>query len=163
MRRRTFCLILACHLAGAGRCVPEAPDPSQGAWATRVRRRYMGLQPADVVARAYEEAWRRWGLAERPADFPQAFRRRYGLHRPRRKRRAADGVPRRGLLAGLGNDCLLCHAGTIAGQTIIGLGNASLDMQSFYEELFAADGSAWGRRCRWATSGTIEARVRAST
>ena len=48
----------------------------------------------------------------------------------------------RGLLGlghGLGNDCLLCHAGTVAGQTMIGLGNSSLDMQSLYEELAAAD------------------------
>ena len=45
-----------------------------------------------------------------------------------------------GLGQGLGNDCLLCHAGTVAGQTIIGLGNTSLDMQSLYEELAAADG-----------------------
>ena len=31
-------------------------------------------------------------------------------------------------------------AGTVAGQTIVGLGNTSLDMQSLYEELSAADG-----------------------
>src|SRR5262249_30737404 len=41
---------------------------------------------------------------------------------------------------GLVNNCLLCHAGTVAGQTIIGLGNASMDIQSLFEELTAADG-----------------------
>ena len=45
-----------------------------------------------------------------------------------------------GLGRGLGNDCLLCHGGTVAGRTIVGLGNTSLDMQSLYEELSAADG-----------------------
>jgi hypothetical protein len=28
---------------------------------------------------------------------------------------------------GVGNDCLLCHAGSIAGQSIIGLGNSQLN------------------------------------
>jgi hypothetical protein len=34
----------------------------------------------------------------------------------------------------------MCHAGTVAGQTIIGLGNASMDIQSLFEDLSAADG-----------------------
>ena len=41
---------------------------------------------------------------------------------------------------GLGSDCLLCHGGKVAGQIIVGLGNCSLDMQSLYEDLAAADG-----------------------
>ena len=45
-----------------------------------------------------------------------------------------------GLGTGLGSDRLLCHGGKVAGRTIVGLGNCSLDMQSLYEELAAADG-----------------------
>jgi mono/diheme cytochrome c family protein len=41
---------------------------------------------------------------------------------------------------GLTNNCLLCHSGTVAGQTIVGLGNASLDLQSLFEDLSHADG-----------------------
>jgi mono/diheme cytochrome c family protein len=44
------------------------------------------------------------------------------------------------LSKGVSNDCLLCHAGRIAGQTVIGLGNASLDLETLYRELAAADG-----------------------
>jgi mono/diheme cytochrome c family protein len=103
------------------------------------------VNPPFWSLRAYQEAWKRWGIAKKPADYDRAFRERYGLHAPQYEN---GGLPMgfirsRGLLGlglGLGNDCLLCHAGTVAGQTIIGLGNASLDMQSLYEELTAADG-----------------------
>ena len=103
------------------------------------------LNPPFWSLRAYQEAWKRWGLANKPADYDRAFRARYGLHPALYEN---DGLPMgftrpRGLLGlgkGLGNDCLLCHAGTVAGQTIIGLGNSALDMQSLYEELAAADG-----------------------
>ena len=103
------------------------------------------LNPPFWSLRAYQDAWKRWGLAKQPADYDRAFRERYGLHAPPYEN---GGLPMgftrpRGLLGlgqGLGNDCLLCHAGTVAGQTIIGLGNSALDMQSLYEELAAADG-----------------------
>ncbi|MBV8077113.1 MAG: c-type cytochrome [Planctomycetaceae bacterium] len=145
MRRRTFCLILAC-LAGAGRSRAEAPDSSQGASAARGKEAvHRAMNPSHWSPRAYDEAWKQWGLAERPADYGAAFRSRYGLHPAPYDN---DGLPMgfhraRGVLGvgrGLGNDCLLCHAGRIAGRVIIGLGNTALDMQTLYEELFAADG-----------------------
>ena len=82
---------------------------------------------------------------EKPGDYARAFRERYGLHEaPYDNGGLPMGFTRpRGLLGlgrGLGNDCLLCHGGTVAGRTIVGLGNTSLDMQSLYEELSAADG-----------------------
>ena len=105
---------------------------------------HQALNPPFWSPRAYQEAWKRWGLAEKPADYERVFRERYGLHRaPYDNGGLPMGFTRsRGLLGlghGLGNDCLLCHAGTVAGQTMIGLGNSSLDMQSLYEELAAAD------------------------
>ncbi len=103
------------------------------------------LNPPFWSLRAYQNAWRQWGVGEQPADYARAFRERYGLHAALYEN---GGLPMgftrpRGLLGlgqGLGNDCLLCHAGTVAGQTIIGLGNPALDMQLLYEELAAADG-----------------------
>jgi hypothetical protein len=103
------------------------------------------LNPPFWSPRAYEEAWRQWGLASKPDDYAGKFRERYGLN----KTPFDDvGLPAgfnwtKGLLGlgrGLGNNCLLCHVGKVAGQTIVGLGNTSLDMQSLYEELAAADG-----------------------
>ncbi len=116
--------------------------PSVGRGRETVRR---ALNPPFWSLRAYQNAWRQWGAGEQPADYARAFRERYGLHLPLYEN---GGLPMgftrsRGLLGlgqGLGNDCLLCHAGTVAGQTIIGLGNSALDMQSLYEELAAADG-----------------------
>ncbi len=46
----------------------------------------------------------------------------------------------RGLLGkGVINDCLLCHGGVVAGQTVIGLGNASLDLQTLFDDLSTAE------------------------
>ena len=117
-------------------------DASAARGAEAVRR---PLNPPFWSPRAYENAWKQWGVAEKPADYARAFRERYGLHEASYEN---GGLPMgftrpRGLLGlgrGLGNDCLLCHGGTVAGQTIVGLGNTSLDMQSLYEELSAADG-----------------------
>jgi mono/diheme cytochrome c family protein len=112
---------------------------------------------------AYDRAWRQWGLASRPADYDRKFRERYGLFEAPY---ANQGMPMgfheaSGLLSkGLGNDCLLCHAGSIAGQTVIGLGNASLDLESLYQELTAADGYNVSRLMPLTFSnvrGTIEA------
>ena len=41
---------------------------------------------------------------------------------------------------GIVNNCLLCHAGTVAGQTVIGVGNAALDLQGLFEDLSSASG-----------------------
>src|SRR5436190_124644 len=39
-----------------------------------------------------------------------------------------------------GRKALICHGGSIAGHSYVGLGNASLDFQAFTEELAAASG-----------------------
>ena len=94
---------------------------------------------------AYDNAWRTWSrpAGGKPAAYAEAFRERYGLHpAPYPNDGYAMGLRlTRGLLgSGLTTDCLLCHGGSIAGQSYIGLGNASLDMQALYEEMFAAGG-----------------------
>jgi mono/diheme cytochrome c family protein len=100
--------------------------------------------PGTMSQAAYENVWKQWGLAEKPADFARLFRERYGLHPAPYPNndlpmglREAPGLL--GLGKGLANDCLICHGGSIAGQSYIGLGNASLDYQAFYEEMSAAD------------------------
>ncbi|MFO0890698.1 MAG: hypothetical protein U0790_16335 [Isosphaeraceae bacterium] len=144
---RSGCILSLCwltvRLVGA-----TAAEPMTGL-ASRVEAGRLAVRrpfnPPFWSYHAYQEAWRRWGVSERPADYSRAFRERYGLHEPPYEN---GGLPMgftrpKGLLGigrGLGSDCLLCHAGTIAGQTIVGMGNASLDMQSLYEDLAAADG-----------------------
>lgn len=87
---------------------------------------------------AFDNAWKRWGLKTKPADFARMFRERYGVSEAPYEN---HGLPMgfhftEGFLGkGIVNDCLLCHAGTVAGQTIIGLGNSTLDLQALMDEL----------------------------
>ena len=116
-------------LAGTGKAAGAQPD-----------------EPALLVPRAYQEVWKGWGCGSRPAATTLSrFATATGCTKHLTKTGACrwDSPGRRGCWdsgQGLGNDCLLCHAGRVAGRTIIGLGNTSLDMQSLYEELAAADG-----------------------
>jgi hypothetical protein len=98
-----------------------------------------------ISVKAYQSVWRSWGdgAAEAPADYARAFREHYGLHAAPYPNgdypmglREADGLFAKGLAV----DCLICHGGSIAGHSYIGLGNASLDYQAMYEDLAAADG-----------------------
>jgi hypothetical protein len=94
---------------------------------------------------AYRDAWRSWDPAATgpPVDYARAFMERYGLHSaPYPNRGYPMGLRESaGLLTrGITTDCLLCHAGSIAGQSVIGLGNASLDIQGLFEDLAVADG-----------------------
>jgi hypothetical protein len=92
----------------------------------------------------YDNAWKQWGLKEKPADYAAAMMERYGLHPAPYPN---NGLPMgmresKGLLGkGITNDCMVCHGGSILGKSYIGLGNASLDLDALFTELsgFRAD------------------------
>jgi Cytochrome c len=118
----------------------QEPGPSsaqRGALAVRGQR---AMNPATWSARAYGDVWQQWGLSEKPADFDRRFRERYGLH-PAPYENAglpmglhyANGPFGKGVV----NDCLLCHAGVVAGQTIIGVGNSAVDLQTLFDDITA--------------------------
>ena len=117
--------------------------------------------PALWSAKAYDHVWRIWGLDQKPEDFEQRFMERYGLHpAPFDNKGLPMGLRRvSGLLGpGITNDCLVCHAGSIAGQSVLGLGNASLDLQLLYSEMYAADGVGFRWPFRFSSvRGTVEA------
>jgi hypothetical protein len=103
------------------------------------------FNPPAWTKQAYANVWRQWDtkLTAAPADYAAAFRRHYGMHpAPFSNGDYPMGLrpSRRLLLEGLTTDCLLCHGGSIAGQSYIGLGNTSLDIQALFEDLAAADG-----------------------
>ena len=103
----------------------------------------LSSSPPVLGLEAYEDAWKQWGVPEKPADYARAFRERYGLHpAPYENRGLPMGLHEApGLLGrGLTSDCLLCHAGSVAGRTYIGLPNTTLDLQSLFQELAAAGG-----------------------
>lgn len=105
--------------------------------------------PPTMTRRAYDGIWKVWGMKEKPApaDYDRLFRQRYGLHKaPYPNDRLPMGLRPAALPLGLGKgismDCMVCHGGSIAGQSYVGLGNCVLDYQAFYEEMSAADGRA---------------------
>ncbi len=135
-----FGLALLFARAAAAQEGAEPTTPVQrGAVAVRGRPE---MNPPLWSARAFNTLWKRWGLTERPADFEQQLQDRYGLQPAPYPN---DGLPMglhyaSGPLGkGIVNDCLLCHAGTVAGQPIIGTANASLDLRAFFDDLYAND------------------------
>lgn len=132
--------------------------------ASRGRQALLGKSyaPALVSRKAYQELWKTWSLDAPPANFDRELRERYGLHEAPYEN---DGFPMGlrktpGLLggAGVGYDCLLCHGGSVNGQSIIGLGNSSLEWQSLFDELFQSEGVPHGIPIQFShTRGTTEA------
>jgi hypothetical protein len=138
----SLALVLTC---GFGASRADSPKPAALTAIERGREAVRGrpaLNPATWSMGAYETAWKQWGLAAKPADYERAFRERYGLHAaPYENRGLPIGLHEaRGLFSkGVATDCLLCHAGRVAGQTVIGVGNAAIDLQGLFEELTAGD------------------------
>jgi hypothetical protein len=101
------------------------------------------LNPPIWSLKAYENVWKQWGVPEKPANYAEAFMERYGLHAApfENHGRPMGLIEAQGFFGkGIVNNCLLCHAGRVAGQTIIGVGNASLDIQTLFDDLSVADG-----------------------
>ncbi|CAN5135775.1 hypothetical protein BH10PLA2_BH10PLA2_10940 [soil metagenome] len=100
------------------------------------------LNPAIWSSSAYDNVWKQWGVAAKPAKYAEAVNQRYGLNTAPFDN---NGLPlglmqgKRLLGKGILNNCLLCHGGAVAGQTIIGLGNSALDLQGLFEDLTKAD------------------------
>lgn len=120
-----------------------AADKTAGERGRDAVRGLPALNPPTWSLKAFDEVWKQWSAKERPKDYDAAFRERYGLHAaPYDNRGLPMGLHHaRGPGKGITTDCLMCHAGTVAGQTILGLSNSTLDMQGLFDELGAADGS----------------------
>ncbi len=122
----------------ADTAAPAGPSAERGRDAVRGRP---ALNPPVCSVEVYDNLWRRWGFAAKPADYAAAVRDRYGLHAAPYEN---GGLPMgmhvaRGLFGpGVGTDCLLCHAGTVAGRTVVGLGNSALDIEAFFDDVLAA-------------------------
>jgi mono/diheme cytochrome c family protein len=139
--KRCFLFASLAMFAGLSPMLGQAPEPRDKPSAERGRLAVHGqptLNPPAWALAAYETAWKAWGLTEKPAQYDAAFRQRYGLSSPPYEN---GSLPMglhvaQGLLGkGLGADCLVCHSGSVAGKTYIGLGNASLDFQGLYNDL----------------------------
>ena len=134
----TTLVSLACFVASAVAAeetsAPSAERGKEAVWSV--------ASPLSMSVNSWNTIWKQWQLADRPQDFDRRAQDRYGLHpSTRRDDRFPLGLNELKTVVGpvLSNNCLLCHAGRIAGQTVIGLGNASLDLQSLQEDLAARE------------------------
>ncbi len=98
---------------------------------------------------AFDKTWKFWGkgLKEQPKDYAKHFMLRYGMHpAPFDNGKYPMGLREaRGFVGdfsgkGLTTDCLLCHGSSIFGNSYVGLGNSSLDIQAYFEEMNLASG-----------------------
>jgi hypothetical protein len=131
-------LIVLCVPALACGQTPEAAGRGRKALLTR------SFTPSIWSLQSFENAWKFWqpALPEKPASYPEAFMAYYGLHEAPYENRFPMGL-REGagfFGKGLTSDCLLCHGGSIAGKSYIGLGNSALDVHALFEDLSRASG-----------------------
>lgn len=103
------------------------------------------FSPAPWPFSAYENVWKHWTpkLDKAPEKYDEAFAERYGLHpAPFENGRYPMGVRPGTLLLfkGLTTDCMMCHGGSILGKSYVGLGNSTLDIQAFFEDMNLASG-----------------------
>jgi mono/diheme cytochrome c family protein len=117
---------------------PEAVERGRRALLTR------SFTPALWSKESAGNAWKQWGaIKAKPQDYPQAFMDYYGLHpapydNPGLPMGLREGPGFFG--KGIASDCLLCHGGSVAGKSYIGLGNASLDVHALFEDMTKASG-----------------------
>ncbi|MBX3400272.1 MAG: c-type cytochrome [Gemmataceae bacterium] len=136
MRRATTLFALFLGVSACAGAEPTAAERGKRALESKA------FIPSFWPRAAYDLAWKQWGIAEKPTDYAAAFNERYGLHAAPY---ANDGLPM-GLRAapylplvkGIALDCMTCHGGSILGKSIVGLGNASMDIQSLFEDLYVA-------------------------
>lgn len=119
------------------------------------------FNPPVMRISGYDNAWKQWGLKQKPKDFTQRFLKRYGLHKaPYTNGRYPMGLREDRSLFGKGltTDCLICHGGSICGQSYVGLGNSTFDYHLLTKELSAAGGSPAKPPFQFCqTRGTVEA------
>jgi mono/diheme cytochrome c family protein len=122
----------------------RASDPDAAARGRKVLETRV-FNPRMWAHAAYDDAWKLWdtNAETRPSPYRQAFQEHYGLHRaPWGNDKYPMGLREQtGLLGkGLTTDCFLCHASSILGKSYVGLGNASLDVQAFFEDMNRGSG-----------------------
>ncbi|MDG3006934.1 c-type cytochrome [Paludisphaera mucosa] len=153
MRLRPGLVVLAFLVVSSGlgtwARAGEPPDPAavERGRKALLERSFLNAEWSDA---AYKTASKYWNeVAPDPESDPEgyarAFATRYGFHPAPFPN---DGLPmglKRGVKAdgvtkGMQVDCLVCHGGSIGGQSYVGLPNTQIDYAGFFPDLFRADG-----------------------
>src|SRR5262249_55901757 len=142
--KRCFAAVFLIGASGLGAGLAGEKQPAEKSAAERGREALLGRSFGPPVGshKGYDNLWKQWDVAEKPNDYQRAVRERSGLHPapydngglPMGLREATSLLGK-----GVGLDCLLCHGGRVAGQSYVGLGNASLDLQGLFDEFAAAE------------------------
>lgn len=147
LRWKLACLSITMALVG-GLALGQSADADARRGKTALTTR--AFVPAAWTRAAYDDAWKSWQppRTEKPADYDAAFRDYYGLSKaPYDNAGLPMGLrPAKSIFGrdGIANDCMICHGGAVLDQSIVGLGNASLDLQALFEDLGAASGAPRG-------------------
>src|SRR5262249_10071834 len=131
-------LLLGTQLLMAAETTPEE----------RGQRALLGrsFSPGTLSTSSFQSVWRVWdrNAVAPPADFDRQLRERYGMHpAPYPNDEYPMGVRQTAGLLGnkvLSTDCMLCHGGAILGKSYVGLGNSSLDLHAYFEEMASVKG-----------------------
>jgi mono/diheme cytochrome c family protein len=127
-----------------GATLALAADPKTAAERGRRNLTERVYIPAIWSRTSYDDLWKRWeGVTAKPADYDRTVREVYGLHPAPFPNNGLPMGLREGpriLGKGLAVDCMLCHGGSILGQSYIGLGNTALDVQAVFEDFNALSG-----------------------
>lgn len=113
------------------------------------------LQSNDFAApsfslKAFNNLHKQWDVKTQPSPqiILEHFESRYGLHSaPYENNNLPMGLKLApfpltlGAVKGISLDCLACHGGILDGKPYPGLGNNSLDLQTFFEDMNMADGN----------------------
>src|SRR5262245_24854087 len=116
--------LFAFALIGPAFAAEKEPTPAERGYKALTETAFI---PAFWRTTAIPNAWKQWGIAEKPTDYDAAVLERYGLHPAPYPN---DGLPmglrkaQRLTAMGVGADCMLCHGGSINGKSYIGLGNS---------------------------------------
>jgi mono/diheme cytochrome c family protein len=115
------------------RCLELQPvDPERAAAGSEFL--FRGAVGGRLVPKlAFDNLWLAW-TSTRPADPAAAIRERYGFVRAVGEN---DGLPMGFRLDGswVRADCLVCHAGEVAGQTVVGAASNRADLELFLDDL----------------------------
>lgn len=112
-------------------------------------------------ASAYTTAWKNWpGVVSQPEDYDSQFRAHYGLgtapysngRYPLGLRENPKADSRKLVI-----DCMLCHAGTLFGNSVIGLGNSTLDLAPLLRDLSSVNSDNYHTEIISNVRGTTEA------
>jgi mono/diheme cytochrome c family protein len=128
-------------------CSLSATEPSEAAKRGREALLTRAFNPPVWSMSGYESVWKYWqpALTEAPKNYGEAVREHYGFHpAPFENGRLPMGLREaKGLFGkGITTDCMICHGGSILGKSYVGLGNATLDIQAFFEDFNHTLGSS---------------------